>query len=501
MGPAQCRSSRNEETKDCQVVIIGGGSAAFAAAAAAAPLAASVKIVNEGLPMGGCCVNVGCVPSKFLIQASHICSPHNSTPPFRGFSQASDRVANFGSLTDQNRRLVESLRDEKYGHVISQYSNVEYVKGYGRILDKDDHFVVAVRSSHTDQIPLREIPADRVIIATGVHNSIPEHLRHDLSQIPYLTNESAYFEPVCPESLIILGGGYVAIEAAQMFSRLGSRVTLLQRSSHILSDLTEDISSALAGYLQDEGIELQVRHKILSVATDSDNQVTVTAMKNGSTCSYRATKIFIATGRSANTASVSGIPITTSTSRHGGFIVSDTLQTSIPGVYAAGDCVADSPQYVYTAAAEGKLAALNALASFNGQEGVQMDYTVVPWVVFSSPAVAGVGLDIASARAHGIDAEASTVLLSQLPRALVQQDTRGFVTLIRNRQDDTIIGARILAEEGGELVMEASLCISCKVKTQEVASMFHPYLTWNEAWKLAALGFNKDVKSLSCCAT
>lgn len=170
-------------------------------------------------------------------------------------------------------------------------------------------------------------------------------------------------------------------------------------------------------------------------------------------------------------------------------------------MYAAGDCVANSPQYVYTAAAEGKLAALNALASFNGQGEVQIDYLAVPWVVFSSLAVAGVGLDVVGARAKGIDAEASTVPLSLLTRAIVQQDTRGFVTLIRNKHDDCIIGARILAEEGGELVMEASLCVQYKIKAQEVAATFHPYLTWNEAWKLAALGFLKDVNQLSCCAT
>lgn len=190
-----------------------------------------------------------------------------------------------------------------------------------------------------------------------------------------------------------------------------------------------------------------------------------------------------------------------SDSSHRGYVVSDTLQTSVLGVYAAGDCVAGSPQYVYTAAAEGKLSALNALSSFHGKEETPTDYSVVPWVVFSSPAVAGVGLDIHDARATGIDAEASTIPLSSLPRAMVQQDTRGFVSLIRNKQDDIIIGARVLAEEGGELVMEASLCVQYKIKAQDLAGMFHPYLTWNEAWKLAALGFAKDVNQLSCCAT
>ncbi len=445
--------------------------------------------------------DVNPVPSKFLVQAAQVSSPHNSSPPYRGFSNISERVSDFAALTTQNRQLVEHLREKKYANVIAGLDNVEYVKGRGRILRKGDCFSIDVDGGGTEETPSRELLADRVILATGVRTSLPRQLLPDLEKMPYLTSETAYFEPILPESLIVLGGGYVAVEAAQMFARLGSRVTLLQRSSHILSDTEEDIGLALAGYLREEGIEVVVGLEISSVALD-DGMVTVTARPTcGKLQTFKASKIFVATGRCAKTENVSELQLRLSDSSHGGFVVSDTLQTSISGVYAAGDCVAGSPQYVYTAAAEGKLAALNALAAFDGQKESTIDYSVVPWVVFSSPAVAGVGLDVHEARAKGIDAETSIVPLSLLPRAIVQQETRGFVTLIRNKQDDTIIGARVLAEEGGELAMEASLCVQQKIKAQELAGMFHPYLTWNEAWKLAALGFSKDVNKLSCCAT
>ena len=500
---------------------VGGGSAAFAAATTAAPLATSVHIVNKGLPMGGCCVNVGCgmfvpcrvnpnpsiclplwpVPSKFLIQASHISSPHNGKPPYHGFSNVFDRVTDFSALTTQNRALTESLRHEKYANVIAGLDNVEYIEGYGRLTRKEGHLAVAIRKSNTDQNPCQEFIADRVILATGVHNSPPSGLADDLAKISYLTNETAYFQASRPDSLIVLGGGYVAVEAAQMFARLGSRVTLLQRSKHILSHVGDDIGRALAGYLQEEGIEVVTGLNIVSITAADDGKVTVTADAGPHHQQFTAARLFLATGRSANTPSASDIPIQLSDTPHGGFIVSETLQTSVPGVYAAGDCVAESPQYVYTAAAAGKLAATNSLASLGNKDEEKIDYSVVPWVVFTSPAVAGVGLDLAAARAAGIDADASSVPLSVLPRAIVQQETQGFVTLIRNRADNTIIGARVLAEEGGELVMEAALCVRNRVRSNEVAAMFHPYLTWNEAWKLAALGFVKDVKQLSCCST
>jgi len=167
---------------------------------------------------------------------------------------------------------------------------------------------------------------------------------------------------------------------------------------------------------------------------------------------------------------------------------------------AAGDYVPVCPQFVYTAAAEGKLAALNALRTIHGRQTEEIDYSVVPWVVFTSPAVAGVGLGLTDAHAKGIDAEASSFPLNLLPRAIVQQSTQGFVTLVRDKSDDRIVGAFVLAEEGGELVMEAALSGRYHVKAKDLAAMLHP-ITWNEAWKLAALGFDKNVKTLNCCAT
>lgn len=455
---------------------------------------ASPQIQSYALPFSP-------VPSKFLIQASHISSPHNAKPPYRGFSNALDRVTDFAALTAQNHALTESLRQEKYAKVIAGLDNVKYIEGYGTLTRKDGLLAVAVRERVTDESPSQELIADRVILATGVHNSLPSGLTNDLAKINYLTNETAYFQTSRPDSLIVLGGGYVAVEAAQMFARLGSRVTLLQRSARILSHIGDDIGTALAGYLQGEGIEVVTGLDIVSIVASDDGRVTLTANAGGSNRQFSASRLFLATGRRANTAHVSDIPIQLSDTPHGGFVVSATLETSVPGVYAAGDCVADSPQYVYTAAAAGKLAAANSLASLNGKKEEKMDYSVVPWVVFTSPAVAGVGLDLAEAHAAGIDADASSIPLSLLPRAIVQQETRGFVTLIRSKADDTIIGARVLAEEGGELVMEAALCIRHRVRATEVAAMFHPYLTWNEAWKLAALGFVKNVKQLSCCAT
>lgn len=176
--------------------------------------------------------------------------------------------------------------------------------------------------------------------------------------------------------------------------------------------------------------------------------------------------------------------------------VSESLSTKVKGIYAAGDVIGE-PQFVYSAAYEGALAAENALVGTSRSR----DYTGLPWVIFTDPQVAGVGLDEAQARRLGINAETATLPLSHVPRSLVGRDTRGFIRLVRERQSDRLIGARFLASEGGELCMEAALAIRAGMTARELASLFHPYLTLSEGLKLAAITFGKSVAKLSCCAS
>ncbi|MFQ5716643.1 MAG: FAD-dependent oxidoreductase, partial [Nitrospinales bacterium] len=180
-----------------------------------------------------------------------------------------------------------------------------------------------------------------------------------------------------------------------------------------------------------------------------------------------------------------------------GFLkVDENLQTGVKAIYGAGDVIGD-PMFVYTAAYEGALAAENALSGNFGKR----DYTALPWVIFTDPQVAGVGWDENQALQKGIDAEAATLPLSHVPRSLTARDTRGFVKLIRDRANDKLVGARILAPEGSELLMEISLAIKFGITVKELAESFHPYLTLSEAVKLTAVAFGKDVAKLSCCAT
>ncbi|MBI1191526.1 MAG: mercury(II) reductase [Tepidisphaera sp.] len=475
-----CNSNTYQRQRAVRLVIIGGGSAAFAAAIRATELGARATIINDRLPIGGTCVNVGCVPSKTLIRAAeaHHRAGHHA---FAGIESRS-RVTSFPAIIRQKRELVEQLRQAKYLDVVDPLPGVRLVEGRARLV-----------APETVEVNGERIIGDRVLIATGVSPFVPAI--PGLADAGYLTNESLFELDDLPESLIVLGGRYVAFECAQMMARFGSRVTILQRSDRILPTETADITDALTAYIHAEGIEVVTGVETRGVRREGDRLV-IDARARGEARRFEASHILAATGRRPNTAGMGLEEVGVDLDRSGFVVVNDVLQTSVPGVYAAGDVIGD-PEFVYTAAYEGALAAENAI---NG-DARRRDYTALPWVVFTDPQLAGVGLDEQQAEEQGIEVEVATLPLSHVPRSLAARDTRGFIKLIRDRATDRLVGGRILAPEGSELLMEIALAIRYGITVEQIRSSFHPYLTLGEGVKLAAIAFGKDVATLSCCAT
>jgi mercuric reductase len=473
---AQAVSSDSGKT----LVIIGGGGAAFSAALKAADLGARAIIINDGLPMGGTCVNVGCVPSKTLIRAAETLHRAAHPPTFAGIA-TSGRLASFKEVIEQKRALVQELRQGKYADVIGDNKRITYIKNRARLLD-----------AKTVVAGTLKLKADAILIATGARPSLPPNPGLDL--VNYLTNETAFEQETLPETLLVLGGRYIALECAQMFARFGSRVTVLQRSDRILPDEAPDLTDALTGFLREEGLEIVTGVSSQRVTQDKTG-VTVEALVDGQPHAFRATHVLVATGRAPNIENMGLETVGVTTTARGAIAVDDMLQTNVPGVYAAGDVLGEN-MFVYAAAYEGSLAAENALSGARRKR----NYTALPWVIFTDPQVAGVGLDERQAAANGIEADVAVLPLSHVPRSLAARDTRGFIKLIRDRQTDRLVGARILAPEGAELLMEIALAIKFGIPVRELTACFHPYLTMSEGVKLAALAFSKDVNKLSCCA-
>ena len=462
------------------LIIIGGGSAAFSAAIEANKSQLNTLLVNGGLPLGGTCVNVGCVPSKFLIRAAES-ARHASHSPFEGISPKGAEI-NFQKIIQQKKQLVSDMQQEKYVDLLEGLESVKVVEGLAKFKDKNAVLV-------DDE----EFKGQKVIVATGSTTAIPPI--EGLEEVPYLVNDTLFDLEEQPESMIVIGGGYIGLEIAQAYHRLGTEVTVVEMKDRILSTETKDITDELTKYLSKEGIDILTGVSVNRVQKEG-GKVSVEFEKESQKPTVEATHLTVATGRKTNTEGLALENAGIETGRKGYIKVNEKLETSIPGVYAIGD-VNTFPQFVYTAAYEGGIAVRNA---FQDSEQ-KVNYSALPWVVFTDPQVAGVGMDETEAEKKNIPYETTVLPLDEVPRSIAALDTRGFIKLIRNPETDLLLGARIVAPEGSELTMEISLAIKYGITVSELVSALHPYLTLTEGVKLAAMSFTTDVKKMSCCAS
>ncbi len=459
------------------LAVIGAGSAGFSAAITAAEEGAKVALIGHGI-IGGTCVNVGCVPSKTLIRAVEPLHHARVASRFDGIA-AEARLTDWRAIRDQKDALVEELRNAKYVNLLPVYDGVDYIEGKARF---------TTQGLSVDGHPLA---AEKIIIATGTTPALPDI--PGIENISYLTSTTAFELAALPASMIVVGGGYIGAELAQMFSRAGVAVTLVFRS-RLLREAEPEISEALTGYLRDEGITI---HGGLTYRSISQT-VTVTSLeieKDGRGEILTAESLLLATGRRPNTDTLDLEAYGIATDANGAIVVDERMRTSRDGIYAAGD-VTGRDQFVYMAAYGAKIAAKNALNS----NSYDYDNSAMPTVVFTDPQVASVGLTEAEAKASGHSVKTSVIGLDKVPRALAARDTRGLIKLVADKDSKKLLGAHILAPEGADSIQTAALAIKVGMTVDDLGSMIFPYLTTVEGLKLAAQTFDKDVTKLSCCA-
>lgn len=460
-----------------EVALVGAGSAAFAAAIRAAERGAKVTMIERST-LGGTCVNVGCVPSKILLRAAgiaHLASHHT----FSGIARHAPEIDRDALVAQQQERVAE-LRQAKYADILADLPGVELLVGSASFEEPGTLRV------HLESGGRRLLRPDRILLATGAQPWVPPVSGLDGS--PFWTSTEALVAEEAPEHLVVLGGGLVAVELAQAFRRLGSRVTLLARST-LLSGEEPAIGEGLAKVFADEGIDLRLHTVLTSVRHDASSFLVETA--DGS---LEADRLLVATGRRAATAGLGLERAGILTDRHGAVVVDEGLRTSRPDVYAAGDCTS-LPAFVYVAAAAGTRAAVN----MTGGEAA-LDLSTMPAVVFTDPQAAWVGSTEAAARAAGLSVESRTLPLDQVPRALANFETRGFVKLVAERGSGRLLGAQVLSDAAGEMIQAAALAMRARMTVDDLSDQLFPYLTMVEGLKLAAQTFTRDVRHLSCCA-
>jgi mercuric reductase len=464
---------------DFDLIVLGAGSAGFSAAITASKAGKTVALVGHGL-IGGTCVNVGCVPSKALIRAAESMHSEAISKRFAGIEVAT-RLTSYRANAEQRDRLVDTLRAEKYVGLLPEYENVTY-------FDAVEPAVLGDRQVFFDSKTLR---APMVVIATGTRPQVPD--LDGLDVTPFSNSTTLLARKDLPKSLIFIGGGYIAVELAQAMRRMGAKVTILARSG-LLSRVEPEISKALTEVLTAEGIDVIVG-AARRVESTADGNVTVTYDAHGKEGHATAGDIVITTGRTANTESLGLDIIGVATGRNGSVLVDDHMRTNLEWLYGAGDVIGEN-EFVYMAALEGKIAATNAV----GDEDMSVHGTVVPWVVFCEPQIAGVGISEAQAIEAGHEVVTSILPMSKVPRAIAGRDTRGLVKLVADKETRRLLGGQIIAPEGGDVIQTLTVLIQVGSTYKDLAETIFPYLTSVESLKLAGQGFTQDIAKLSCCA-
>ncbi|GAA3836364.1 mercury(II) reductase [Nocardioides panacisoli] len=476
------------------LAIVGSGGAAFAAAIHATKLGRSVVMI-ERATLGGTCVNTGCVPSKALLATAEVRHVAGDAGRFPGIA-ASAADVDMPALIAGKQALVESMRAEKYADVAAAYG-WPIVQGDATFTGTGD--APALDVARTDGTT-ETVEAGHYLVATGSQPWIPpiDGLAgpENPSGVEYLTSTTAMELDEVPESLLVLGGGYVALEQAQLFARLGSKVTMLVRS-RLASREEPEASKALIGVFTDEGIRVVRRATATSVRRDeTTGEVVATATVSGGTQEFRASRLLVALGRRPVTHGLNLEAVDVKTGDLGEMVVDDRLSSSNPRIWAAGD-VTGHREFVYVAASHGTMIVENAFAGADRE----VDYRHLPRVTFTSPALGSVGMTEAEVLAAGIACDCRVLPLEYVPRALVNRDTRGFIKIVADAATGQILGLTAVAKDAGELAAAGVYLLEAGMSVDQVAHQWAPYLTMAEGIKIACQSFTTEVSMLSCCAS
>ena len=452
---------------DYDLGIIGGGAAGLTAAAGAARFGARVLLVEKEDRLGGDCLHHGCVPSKTLINSARVYHQIKKAPSF-GLPRVDLPPVDFGEI----RKRIETVIGQ-----IQRHDSEERFCGQLGVAVEYGQPVFADRQSI--ELGGRTISARAWIIATGSSPSAPP--LPGLAQAGYLTNREIFHLDRLPRSLIVLGGGPIAVEMAQAFNRLGSKVTVVQRGSQILSKEDRDLAGLVLARLRAEGVVVELGCSVKEVAA-REGERSVRVETGGQEKSLVAEQILVALGRRPNTDGLGLEEIGVELER--GAVVTDArTRTSVRNIFAAGD-VNGRYQFTHAAGYEGGIALTNALLRLPRKA----DYTFLPWCTYCDPELASIGLNEKAAQKAGINCRVWIEEFKENDRARAEGEEEGLVKMILDEKDKPI-GVQILGHRAGDLLSEWVAVLSGRVKLSTLAGAVHPYPTLAEINKRVAGDF------------
>ena len=446
------------------LVAVGGGTAGLVSAAGAAGLGARAALVERHL-LGGDCLNVGCVPSKAVIRAA------------RAWKEAREAAREFGgpAASGQGSFAAAMERMRRLRAVISVHDGARRFQGLGVDVFLGEGRFVSPEEVEVDGVRLR---FRRAVITTGGRAAVPPV--PGLKEAGYLTNETVFSLTELPARFAVIGGGPIGCELAQAFARFGSRVTVIDIAPKLLPREDADAAALVQAAMAADGIGFELGVKIAEVRSGEGGKTLVLERAGGERVEVAADEILVSAGRAPN---VEGLGLEAAGVRYGkkGVEVDDRLRTSNPRIYAAGD-VASKYQFTHVADATARIVLQNAL--FFGRS--KASALVVPWVTYTSPEVAHVGLYEQEAKEAGHEVETLTMPLSGVDRAILDGADEGFLRLHLLKGSDRILGATLVAEHAGDMLGELCLAVTHQVGLGKIAGVIHPYPTQGEVVKKAA---------------
>lgn len=459
------------------LVILGGGAGAFAAAIKANDLGAKTALVNAGLPLGGTCVNVGCVPSKTLLKIGEIAYYGN-----HDFKSISGKLTvDFEQAVQEELKLVDKMRHNKYVEVLSSLKNVTHYEGKARFISKNEI-----------ELDGQKLHGEKFIIATG-SAALPTPLG-GIDKVDYITHIDALKLKKQPKSMVIIGAGPLGLEFGQMYHHFGTKVTILHKDQFVMPRTEPELSEGLQKYLEDEGIAIFVNARSKSVRKEN-GEIIVGFEINGKLQEARGEALMFAAGKTPNTKALDLEKVGVETNDRQAIKVNEDMRTTAGHIWAAGDVIDKPLRLETTAGKEGSIAAENALKNTHRT----MDYSAVPYAVFTTPNLAGVGKTDEEAVGGGLKCTCNTFPFEYVPKAAIINDTRGLIKIVADNKTHQVYGVHILGPDAADLIHEATMIVKNKMTLEDVIDTVHVFPTLSESIKLAAQSFFKDVAKLSCC--
>ena len=457
------------------VVVIGSGPGGYVSAIRCAQLGMKTAIIEKYSTMGGTCLNVGCIPSKALLDSSHHYEEATKNFSNHGINIEGGISLDFGKMISRKNEVVSQTT--KGIDFLMNKNNITVFNGFGSFVDKNK---VKITLDSSEEI----IESKNIIIATGSKPAILPFAKVDKDRI--ITSTEALKLKEIPKHLIIIGGGVIGLELGQVYKRLGSEVSILEYMDRIIPTMDSGLSKELTKVFKKQKFKIHTSHKVTSVERIGDNIKVVAQNKNDESVEFNGDYCLVSIGRSAYTQGLNLDQLGIETNNRGQIEVNEHLQTKHSNIYAIGDVIKGA-MLAHKAEEEGVL-----VAEIIAGQKPHIDYNLIPGVVYTWPEVASVGKTEDYLKENNIEYKAGQFPMRALGRSRASSDLDGFVKILADKKTDEILGVHMIGARCADLISEAVVAMEFKASAEDIARISHAHPTYSEAVKEAALAATED---------